>query len=361
MKIYILDDDIVLSKIVEKVVRRVFSTNQIIINSSIEEFNAQTLDEKGIYLLDHNLPDGKGIDVCKRISKRYPNSYIILITGEMDEEYLNEVVQAGAMDFIQKPFSIPNLQVRLILAKHFSKSREKQEQGEKIVDTITNLIPQSICIHDENGEVTYASNFAKNFFGNILLNKSFDFFSSCEIPKMDKIEGEFEWTFMKNNHKHWLNTKYYLLPGEEKKFLTITEDVTTNYKYNELLNLISNFQITSDLSDFKKLTESISHIIEVKTWLAIKIKKESYIISSSEKEDEIVQSFIRENLFSTTFLYEWETLNLNNENLQFYKVIENNNNLAVFLVFELNSPIKNPLFSAAMIILKEKINKFLQI
>ncbi len=53
-------------------------------------------------LLDIRLPDRSGIEVCRIVSERYPQSAVIILTTFTDEKLVAECIQAGARGFIVK-------------------------------------------------------------------------------------------------------------------------------------------------------------------------------------------------------------------------------------------------------------------
>lgn len=78
--------------------------------------DAKKVLEKNIFdliLLDINLPDGSGLDICRGLRKEERLDPVIFLTA-LDTE-LHEVTgfQAGADDYITKPFSVPLLVRRI--------------------------------------------------------------------------------------------------------------------------------------------------------------------------------------------------------------------------------------------------------
>ncbi|MDC7289155.1 response regulator transcription factor [Blautia schinkii] len=57
-------------------------------------------------LLDINLPDGNGLDLCEEIRGRGQQTYIIFITANDKESDMLKGYEAGGADYITKPFSI---------------------------------------------------------------------------------------------------------------------------------------------------------------------------------------------------------------------------------------------------------------
>ena len=58
-----------------------------------------------LVLLDVMLPDGKGIDIIPRLHERDPDLVCVVMTGYATVELAVQAMQAGAYNFITKPFS----------------------------------------------------------------------------------------------------------------------------------------------------------------------------------------------------------------------------------------------------------------
>lgn len=68
-----------------------------------------------LFLIDRMLPDSSGVDICKllRSNKFHKNTPIILITAMAEPENIVEGLDAGADDYITKPFDINILHARV--------------------------------------------------------------------------------------------------------------------------------------------------------------------------------------------------------------------------------------------------------
>jgi two-component system, OmpR family, KDP operon response regulator KdpE len=64
-------------------------------------------------LLDVNMPGIGGIEACRRIRRVAPRLQILMLTVRDQESDKIEALDAGADDYITKPFSIPELAARL--------------------------------------------------------------------------------------------------------------------------------------------------------------------------------------------------------------------------------------------------------
>lgn len=85
----------------------------------ISVLNAKTAAEKlmaeeyNLVLLDINLPDGNGYDLCKLIKPEYPDTMVIFLTANDQESDQIHGYELGAVDYITKPFSIGALQRKI--------------------------------------------------------------------------------------------------------------------------------------------------------------------------------------------------------------------------------------------------------
>jgi DNA-binding response OmpR family regulator len=66
-----------------------------------------------LVLLDLNLPDGDGVDVCRTLRARDPDLAIIAVTARGEERDRVVGLRMGADDYVVKPFSMAELQARI--------------------------------------------------------------------------------------------------------------------------------------------------------------------------------------------------------------------------------------------------------
>jgi DNA-binding response OmpR family regulator len=69
-----------------------------------------------IVTLDLNLPDGNGLSFAKWAKKNHPRLPIFMITASGDEETVVAGFEAGAIDYVRKPFIMRELLARLKVA-----------------------------------------------------------------------------------------------------------------------------------------------------------------------------------------------------------------------------------------------------
>ena len=82
-------------------------------NEALRALEAE--DAPRLALLDWMMPGMDGVDVCRRVRSmgREPYVYILLLTARTDSEDLVTGIDAGADDYLTKPFNAPELRARL--------------------------------------------------------------------------------------------------------------------------------------------------------------------------------------------------------------------------------------------------------
>ena len=158
-----------------------------------------------LVLLDINLPAVSGLELCKTIRERFPNTLVIMLTGYDRFEYARESLRQGVFDYLVKPLDEKELTATLSnvvkeLNRRAQKHRDKIPEGtlgredflEKAKEYIRLSKMPVVCCAVEISRLQYRwksrteqlkwlgilSNTCEDFFkGN------FEFFSSCvEYP-----------------------------------------------------------------------------------------------------------------------------------------------------------------------------------
>ncbi len=90
----------------------------------------ETLEREDIacVFLSHSLPDGSSLDLLMELRARGLATPVVVLTGERDEDTIDEVMRAGAADFLPKTSLEPDLVARSLRAalRFLQVQREKQ-------------------------------------------------------------------------------------------------------------------------------------------------------------------------------------------------------------------------------------------
>jgi diguanylate cyclase (GGDEF)-like protein len=115
VKILIADDSIVSRHLLEATLRK-WGYEVTVACDGLEALEAlERKDAPVLAILDWMMPGLTGPEVCRRIRQwaREPYTYTLLLTSKSQKEDLIEGMEAGADDYITKPFDQHELQVRL--------------------------------------------------------------------------------------------------------------------------------------------------------------------------------------------------------------------------------------------------------
>ena len=121
MKILIVDDDRIHLRILESAMSN--QGLQIETQDDPEKaWEKLKTDYYDIIFLDWLMPGIDGIELCKRIrtTSHGKKSIVIIVTVRNTDKDIDQILAAGANDYIPKPLDIKNLLVRLRVAKNQS-------------------------------------------------------------------------------------------------------------------------------------------------------------------------------------------------------------------------------------------------
>jgi len=102
------DDERIAEPLVEGLSQMGFSVNWVKTGAEALRF-----PEPEVVLLDLGLPDADGLDVCRELRARALLVSIIVITARGDEEDRVSGLDAGADDYVVKPFGLRELEARI--------------------------------------------------------------------------------------------------------------------------------------------------------------------------------------------------------------------------------------------------------
>jgi excisionase family DNA binding protein len=110
-KILVVDDD---PEIVELFVDVLERDGRFEVRTAATGYDAGIATQEflpDLIILDYMLPDVNGNVVCQTIRKNpnFEHIKIIIVSGVVNQEEINDLLKAGADDFVKKPFNIEKL------------------------------------------------------------------------------------------------------------------------------------------------------------------------------------------------------------------------------------------------------------
>lgn len=114
-RVLVVDDDAAVVEMFEELLER---DGRFEIRTASTGYEAGIVTEQfqpDVMLLDFKLPDINGTAVCRTIrsNSRYEHMKIIAISGVADPDEVEELLEAGADEFIRKPFDINEVIARI--------------------------------------------------------------------------------------------------------------------------------------------------------------------------------------------------------------------------------------------------------
>jgi two-component system, OmpR family, response regulator len=115
-KVLVVDDD---AEIVELFVDVLNRDGRFEVRTASSGYDAGVLTQEfqpDLMILDYMLPDINGNVVCQTIrnNPKFEHMKIIIVSGVVNQEEIDELKLAGANDFVKKPFNIEKLIERMV-------------------------------------------------------------------------------------------------------------------------------------------------------------------------------------------------------------------------------------------------------
>lgn len=115
MKILVVDDMVTMRRIVKNILRQLGFSNIDEAENGQEALQKLRSDTFGCVVSDWNMPVMTGIDMLRAIKadEKLKVIPVLIVTGRAQQSNLVEAVQAGASNYIVKPFTVETMQEKL--------------------------------------------------------------------------------------------------------------------------------------------------------------------------------------------------------------------------------------------------------
>lgn len=137
VKILIVDDDPIVLSVMESII---VANGFPVATASNGQQALEILhkDRFSIVITDINMPVMNGMELLKHVNSDFPKVGVIMVTGYSEDYSYIDVINAGAIDFMTKPFSGPELVAKLRrVIREQTLMRELEERSTN--DALTNL------------------------------------------------------------------------------------------------------------------------------------------------------------------------------------------------------------------------------
>jgi len=152
LDIYYIEDDASIAQAVKEYFEQL--NYKVSVFSMIEDAKKALLSYvPTIVLVDWNMPDGQGDNLCRWIRSKWEDLPIIFLTARSDNHYIISGFQNGADDYVVKPFSLEVLHSRILAILRRS---TKKEEHRLFCDEIT-LDKDKLSVFYKQEEVVLSS------------------------------------------------------------------------------------------------------------------------------------------------------------------------------------------------------------
>ena len=110
-RVLVIDDDVAIRRVVATGLQaRGYRVSEAA--TALDGLGAAAVDSPDLVILDLGLPDGDGVEVCRRL-REFSDVPVVVLSVETSDHRKIEALDAGADDFVIKPFSMSELLARM--------------------------------------------------------------------------------------------------------------------------------------------------------------------------------------------------------------------------------------------------------
>ena len=110
--------------------------------------------DRGLPLLDWMMPNMDGVEICRAIREKKPDPYIylLLLTSRDQKQDVVEGIEAGADDYLVKPFDPQELRARIHAGERIIELEDRLIRAQEALrelathDSLTGLLNRRACL-----------------------------------------------------------------------------------------------------------------------------------------------------------------------------------------------------------------------
>lgn len=299
LSVLIVEDDLHIAELASRILKPNYEVEAV--HTGLAAVNAYQPGKYDIVLLDVQLPEMSGGEVLRHIMQKSPRQAVVIMTAHGGSDLAEELMMAGAVDFIQKPFKAEQLRKVMSIAAHresylisnsqfeekviaIKRSKEQYqhllEEHQRLLDHLSTVVMEldlegQIRFVNEAWksvtEYTYADTIGRNlwFFERSIVN------SDAEHPRIKDIladitagiiqyrKVEFQ-VRCKNGQSLWMEAQFNVLEKDESIIgITATLDNIDERKLAQIrLNHLASHDTLTDLYNRHSFDSQLTELTE---------------------------------------------------------------------------------------------------
>jgi two-component system, OmpR family, copper resistance phosphate regulon response regulator CusR len=111
MRILIIEDEKELGQIMSDRLKKTYSVD--LVSTGKQGVHFASVNQYDLIILDLGLPDMNGVDACQQVRSKQILTPILILTGQDEIDIKIAALDAGADDYVTKPFSFAELSARI--------------------------------------------------------------------------------------------------------------------------------------------------------------------------------------------------------------------------------------------------------
>ncbi len=177
LKVVLIDDEVIIRDGLRQEINWESLNMEIVgeAENGLDALEVVATTQADLIITDIRMPFMDGLQFIEKIKKKYPEIYIIIITGHDEFQYAQRAIKLGAYDYLLKPI---DLEAVILTLKNIQKKHEEQYQQESaLLNLQTKLAERQPLL-------------IEHFFKDLIYEKLESFELSEHMKELDLIKFE---------------------------------------------------------------------------------------------------------------------------------------------------------------------------